>query len=160
MHNRRSILGSVATTLIAAICCRRAKAMDAKDQPVFLHIYSSNRFASFDQDKQNRRKTRSTSSEWVRVVTLLVTPNAPVFIRLPGAHDPDITIDGKFERRDGNELHTLLKIAWSDSYITEQHELSGLVVGNEIHRSSTIHCRYIFSHLKDPYDVLDRVMDK
>ena len=82
-----------------------------------------------------------------------------MFIRCPGAHDPDITIGGKIERSGGDKLYTSLRIAWSDSYIAEQHDLSGLIARDEIHPSSTIHCRYIFSPLKDPYETLERVID-
>ena len=99
-------------------------------------------------------------SDWVRVVTLLIVPNTPVFIRLPGGRDPDITIDGRIDRRGSEGLHASLNIAWDDSYITEQHEVSGIISIGELHPSSTIHCRYAFSRSKDPYDALDRVLAK
>lgn len=99
-------------------------------------------------------------SDWGRVVTLLIVPDHPVFLRLPGGRDPDLTVSGRIERRGIEELIASLTIAWDDSYITEQHEVSGKLEIGELHPSSTIQCRYAFSHSKDPYDVLDQILKK
>ncbi len=131
---------------------------DAVGQPIFLHIYSNLRGITYDPDRQNRRRTRSTESEWVRVVTLLISPENPVFNRLPGGRDPDITVSGSVNRLGSKGLHASLNVAWDDSYITEQHELSGEIAIGERHPSSTIHCLYVFSQSKDPYDSLDQVL--
>ena len=160
MHNRRSLLTSAVATLFGASSCTTVKADDAVVQPIFLHIYSSLRNSTYDQHRLNRRKTRSTESDWVRVVTLLIVPDNPIYIRLPGGRDPDITISGRVGRRGSDGLYASLNIAWDDSYITEQHRVSGQIAIGELHPSSTIHCRYVFSQSKDPYDALDLVLAK
>ena len=158
MHNRRSLLTSAVATFFGVASCTTADPGDAVALPIFLHIYSNARGSTYDQDRQNRRRTRATVSDWVRVVTLLIVPDNPIFIRLPGGRDPDITISGRVDRRGGEGLNVLLNIAWDDSYITEQHEVSGKLAIGELHPSSTIQCRYAFSHSKDPYDALDLIL--
>ena len=137
MHNRRSLLTSAAATFFGVASCKSASADEAEALPIFLHIYSNARGLTYDQDRQNRRRTRSTESDWVRVVTILIVPDHPVFLRLPGGRDPDITVSGRIERRGSEGLHGSLKIAWDDSYITEQHEVSGKLEIGELHPSST-----------------------
>lgn len=160
MHNRRSLLASAAATFFGVASCKSATADEVEALPIFLHIYSNARGVTYDQDRQNRRRTRSTESNWVRVVTFFIVPDHPVFLRLPGGRDPDITVSGRIERRGSEGLQGSLKIAWDDSYITEQHEVSGKLEIGELHPSSTIQCRYVFSHSKDPYDVLDEILKK
>ncbi len=130
---------------------------DAVAKPIFLHVYSNLRGIAYDPERQNRRRTRSTESEWVRVVTLLISPENPVFNCLPGGRDPDITIRGSVNRLGSKGLHASLNVTWDDSYITEQHELSGELAIGERHPSATIHCLYVFSKSNDPYDTLDQV---
>jgi hypothetical protein len=160
MHNRRSLLTSAVATFFGVASCTTANADEAVSLPIYLHIYSNTRGSTYDQDRQNRRRSRSTVSDWVRVVTVLIVPDQPVFIRLPGGRDPDITISGRVDRRGSGGLHASLNIAWDDSYITEQHEVSGKLAIGELHPSSTIQCRYVFSHSKDPYDALDLIFKK
>ena len=96
----------------------------------------------------------------MRVVTLLISPETPIFNRLPGGRDPDVTISGSVNRLGSKGLHASLNVAWDDSYITEQHTLSGKIAIGERHPSSTIHCLYVFSKSKDAYDSLDPVLAK
>lgn len=90
----------------------------------------------------------------------MVSPENPVFSRVPGRRDPDITISGSVHRLGSKGLRTSLKVAWDDSYITEKHELSGEIAIGDRHPSSTIHCLFVFSESKDTYDSLDRVLEE
>ncbi|PQO45323.1 hypothetical protein [Blastopirellula marina] len=87
---------------------------------------------------------------------MLITPGTPIFVRFPGGRDPDITIEGRVTESENGQLNADLKVVWDDSYITERHDVSGVIASNTVHPASTIHCRYLFSGTKDPYEMLAR----
>jgi len=59
-------------TFFGVASCTTAGTDEAVTLPIFLHVYSNTRGSTYDQDRQNRRRSRSTVSDWVRVVTLVI----------------------------------------------------------------------------------------
>ncbi len=160
MPNRRSL---IATTIAAIVGSTRSTCVVADDQtavPLYLHVYSNLRHSTYDQDRLDRAKSDPSTPGWIRVLTLLIVPNVPIFVRCPGGRDPDITVKGKVERREPGKLIGSLMVAWDDSYITEHHKIVGVLAFDEIHSASNIHSRYVFSRSEDPYIVLDALSSK